>query len=137
MSTLAGAHAARGDYLEASRLQQRAIDFECSQCRRSIREWKRAMDRTDRANEVSKFPEEPLLVKRDDLTGGKTNAELYGNNTSIASNDVLTPPHLREQLAVLADLFDTLGDYQEAANNQLECSASRRKARTLRAAITF
>jgi hypothetical protein len=146
MATLAGAHAARGDYLEASRLQQRAIDFETAQCRRSIREWKRAMDRTDRANEVSKFPEEPLLVKRDDLTGGKTNAELYGNtNTSIMfsnnnndnSDGVLTPPHLREQMAVIADLFETLGDYQEAANNQLECSASRRKARTLRSAITF
>ena len=123
-----------------------AIEFEIAQCRRGIREWKRAMDRTDRSNEVSRFPEEPLLVTRDDLKLTTTTAyysysssgeDHSGGENNNNEEKPLCPPNLRGQLAVIADLFECLGDYQESANNHLDCSASRRKARTLRSAISF
>ena len=118
LATLAAAHSSRGDHAEAARLQSRAVEFEMSHCRRLIREWKRAVGRTERGNEAASYPEEPLLIKREDI-----------------ADTGLRPPSIAGHLAVLAEMFNTLADYQEGSRNDLESQASRRKVRTLRAAI--
>ena len=79
--------------------------------------------------------------RNDDSSAAASSSSSGDNDHHSGDNNneekPLCPPNLRGQLAVIADLFECLGDYQESANNLLDSSASRRKARTLKSAISF